>query len=41
MAFEQEFSIEISDDKADKLTCCADVVKYIESEVQSVGAKNS
>ena len=41
MAFEQEFSIEIPDDKADKLTCCADVLKYIESEVQSVGAKNS
>ncbi|CAN6304393.1 unnamed protein product, partial [Urochloa humidicola] len=32
MAFEQEFSIEIPDDKADKLTCCADVAKYIISE---------
>lgn len=31
MAFEQEFSIEIPDDKADKLTCCADVAKYIVS----------
>ncbi|GMH26852.1 hypothetical protein Nepgr_028695 [Nepenthes gracilis] len=29
MALEQEFSIEIPDDKADKLFCCADVVKYI------------
>lgn len=34
MAFEQEFSIEIPDDKADKLTCCADVAKYIISESQ-------
>ncbi|XP_062211749.1 acyl carrier protein 3, mitochondrial isoform X2 [Phragmites australis] len=34
MAFEQEFSIEISDDKADKLSCCADVAKYIISESQ-------
>ncbi|KAJ4850722.1 hypothetical protein Tsubulata_037799, partial [Turnera subulata] len=31
MAFEEEFSIEIPDDKADKLTCCADVAKYIAS----------
>ena len=35
MAFEQEFSIEILDDKVDKLTCCADVAKYIISESQS------
>lgn len=35
MTFEQEFSIEIPDDKADKLTCCADVAKYIVSESQS------
>ncbi|CAN6323360.1 unnamed protein product [Urochloa humidicola] len=35
MAFEQEFSIEIPDDKADKLTSCADVAKYIISESQS------
>ncbi|RLN40070.1 acyl carrier protein 3, mitochondrial [Panicum miliaceum] len=35
MAFEQEFSMEIPDDKADKLTCCADVAKYIISESQS------
>ncbi|XP_066336303.1 acyl carrier protein 3, mitochondrial-like isoform X2 [Miscanthus floridulus] len=34
MAFEQEFSVEIPDDKADKLTCCADVAKYIISESQ-------
>ncbi|KAF3451885.1 hypothetical protein FNV43_RR07981 [Rhamnella rubrinervis] len=31
MALEQEFSIEIPDEKADKLTCCADVAEYIES----------
>ncbi|KAL5210655.1 hypothetical protein ABZP36_006278 [Zizania latifolia] len=35
MAFEQEFSVEIPDDKADKLSCCADVAKYIMSESQS------
>lgn len=35
MAFEQEFSVEIPDDKADKLTCCADVAKYIISESQT------
>lgn len=31
MAFEEEFSFEIPDEKADKLTCCADVAKYIVS----------
>ncbi|GAB2225949.1 hypothetical protein Drorol1_Dr00021730 [Drosera rotundifolia] len=31
MAFEQEFSIDIPDDQADKLICCVDVAKYIES----------
>lgn len=31
MALEEEFSIEIPDEKADKLTCCADVAKYIAS----------
>ncbi|KAM7525313.1 hypothetical protein LguiA_015215 [Lonicera macranthoides] len=31
MAFEQEFSIEIPEEKADKLKCCADVAKYIVS----------
>ncbi|WVZ59771.1 hypothetical protein U9M48_009870 [Paspalum notatum var. saurae] len=39
MAFEQEFSIEIPDDKADKLTCCADVAKYIISESPSSDKK--
>lgn len=34
MAFEQEFSIDIPDDQADKLTCCADVAKYIESTAE-------
>ncbi|XP_031118718.1 acyl carrier protein 3, mitochondrial isoform X2 [Ipomoea triloba] len=29
MAFEQEFSIEIPDEEADKLKCCADVARYI------------
>ncbi|KAJ9185165.1 hypothetical protein P3X46_004825 [Hevea brasiliensis] len=29
MAFEEEFSIEIPDEEADKLSCCADVAKYI------------
>lgn len=29
MAFEQEFSIEIPEEKADELKCCADVAKYI------------
>ncbi|KAI4296048.1 hypothetical protein L6164_036038 [Bauhinia variegata] len=32
MAVEEEFSIEIPDEKADKLTCCADVAKYIATE---------
>ncbi|KAL6009574.1 Protein kinase of the Mitotic Exit Network [Asimina triloba] len=32
MAIEQEFNVEIPDEKADQLTCCADVVKYIVSE---------
>lgn len=29
MAFEQEFSIEIPDEEADKFKCCADVARYI------------
>ncbi|XP_072988667.1 acyl carrier protein 3, mitochondrial [Typha latifolia] len=41
MAVEQEFSIEIPDDKADKLSCCSDVVKYILSEAQSSNAESS
>ncbi|CAI8615904.1 unnamed protein product [Vicia faba] len=32
MALEEEFSLEIPDEKADKLTCCKDVAKYIASE---------
>ncbi|CAA7034332.1 unnamed protein product [Microthlaspi erraticum] len=32
MAIEEEFSIEIPEDKADKLTCCGDVATYIVSE---------
>ncbi|EOA14216.1 hypothetical protein CARUB_v10027372mg [Capsella rubella] len=32
MAIEEEFSIEIPEDKADKLTCCGDVAAYILSE---------
>ncbi|XVF28066.1 hypothetical protein REPUB_Repub14bG0163600 [Reevesia pubescens] len=35
MAIEEEFSIEIPDEKADKLTCCADVAKYVISESRS------
>ncbi|KAK7363863.1 hypothetical protein VNO77_06022 [Canavalia gladiata] len=31
MALEEEFSVEIRDEKADKLTCSADVAKYIAS----------
>ncbi|KAJ0016981.1 hypothetical protein Pint_09423 [Pistacia integerrima] len=34
MAFEEEFSIEIPEEKVDKLTCCADVAKYIASEAE-------
>lgn len=34
MAFEQEFSIEIPDEQADKLTCCANVARYITSQVE-------
>lgn len=41
MAFEQEFSIEIPDEKADKLTCCADVVKYIQSDARSTNTASS
>ncbi|WOL10435.1 hypothetical protein Cni_G19190 [Canna indica] len=40
MAIEQEFSVEIPDDKADKLSCCADVVKYI-SEAQTMKKESS
>ncbi|XP_041025165.1 acyl carrier protein 3, mitochondrial isoform X1 [Juglans microcarpa x Juglans regia] len=41
MAFEQEFSIEIPDENADKLTCCADVAKYIVSGVEQKVVENS
>ncbi|XP_050369498.1 acyl carrier protein 3, mitochondrial [Argentina anserina] len=37
MAFEEEFSIEIPE-KADELTCCADVAKYIVSEADQKSA---
>lgn len=40
MAFEQEFSIEIPDEKADKLTCCADVARYITSKVEEEREEN-
>eukprot|EP01018_Ginkgo_biloba_P017121 Gb_23895 [translate_table: standard] len=32
MAFEQEFAIEIPDEKADKISCCADAINYIASQ---------
>uniref|UniRef100_A0A1J3F8J7 Acyl carrier protein n=1 Tax=Noccaea caerulescens TaxID=107243 RepID=A0A1J3F8J7_NOCCA len=32
MAIEDEFSIEIPEEKADKLTCCGDVATYIVSQ---------
>ena len=31
MAFEEEFSIEMPEEKADKLACCSDVARYIVS----------
>ena len=34
MAFEEEFSIEIPEEKADKLTCCANIARYIVSEAE-------
>ncbi|XP_028783123.1 acyl carrier protein 3, mitochondrial-like isoform X3 [Neltuma alba] len=39
MALEEEFSIEIPDEKAEKLTCCADVAKYITSEASQKAAE--
>ncbi|KAA8537269.1 hypothetical protein F0562_027044 [Nyssa sinensis] len=41
MAFEEEFSIEIPDERADKLTCCADVAEYIISGAEQKIAENS
>ncbi|VVB08285.1 unnamed protein product [Arabis nemorensis] len=35
MAIEEEFSIEIPEEKADKLTCCGDIASYILSETHS------
>lgn len=32
MVFEEEISIEIPEEKADKLTCCADIAKYMAEE---------
>ncbi|KAK2652700.1 hypothetical protein Ddye_012556 [Dipteronia dyeriana] len=40
MAFEEEFSIEIPEEKADKLTCCADVAKYIISGTEQKTAES-
>ncbi|CAM8924268.1 hypothetical protein QQ045_021497 [Rhodiola kirilowii] len=31
MALEEEFSLDIPESEADKLTCCADVAKYIDT----------
>lgn len=39
MAFEQEFFVEIPEEEADKLNCCADVAKYIVSGVQKNSVK--
>ncbi|XP_042520228.1 acyl carrier protein 3, mitochondrial [Macadamia integrifolia] len=41
MAFEEEFSIEIPDEEADKLTCCVDVAKYIASRTKQNIAESS
>ncbi|OIT22503.1 PREDICTED: acyl carrier protein 3, mitochondrial [Nicotiana attenuata] len=41
MAFEQEFSIEIPDEEADKLKCCADVAQYIISGAEKKDGKTS
>ncbi|GKV18800.1 hypothetical protein SLEP1_g29136 [Rubroshorea leprosula] len=40
MAIEEEFSIEIPDEEADKLTCCADVAKFIASGARSKTAES-
>ncbi|XP_061344389.1 LOW QUALITY PROTEIN: acyl carrier protein 3, mitochondrial [Gastrolobium bilobum] len=37
---EEEFLVEIPDEKADKLTCCADVAKYIASGAESADQRN-
>lgn len=41
MAIEQEFSVEIPEEKADKLKCCADVTEYIISEADQKFAEDS
>ncbi|XP_060185988.1 acyl carrier protein 3, mitochondrial [Lycium barbarum] len=41
MAFEEEFSIEIPDEEADKLKCCADVAQYIISGAQNKARESS
>ncbi|CAA7393370.1 unnamed protein product [Spirodela intermedia] len=40
MAFEQEFSVEIPDERADQLVCCSDVVDFILSEARGGPGKN-
>ncbi len=35
MAFEEEFSIEVPDEEAEKLQCVKDVVTYVEEHSQS------
>ncbi|KAK2968861.1 hypothetical protein RJ640_008028 [Escallonia rubra] len=40
MAFEEEFSVEIPEEEADKLRCCADVAKYISSGAEQKSAEN-
>ncbi|KAJ7967837.1 Acyl carrier protein [Quillaja saponaria] len=41
MAFEEEFSIEIPEEKADKLTCCAEVAKFIVSGAEQKNMEKS
>jgi len=39
MWLEDEFSVEISDEKAEELLTVRDVVEYIESEIDRLGLK--
>ncbi|WOH16267.1 hypothetical protein DCAR_0935817 [Daucus carota subsp. sativus] len=41
MAIEQEFSVEIPEEKADQLKCCADVTEYIISAADHKIAEDS
>lgn len=41
MAFEEEFSVEIPDEEADKLKCCADIAKYIKDAADRKATGNS